>query len=134
MTSFASRILPFALAASVVTSAQAGAREDCISRLIPEWDKAATVVAEKNTLLGKTVAYKLSGEGEDKLALLYSHSATAHLYSVAALHLDGGAPKIDDAGMIGASPNSVKSLMSYDTWLNGGKQKWESCFSSPAHP
>jgi len=84
MTSWQSYLSAFALAASVVTSAQAGKQEACLNQLLPDLIPAtAPPLASGKTIMGNSsAAYAVERGGKSAIAVFNSHSNTALFYNI----------------------------------------------------
>lgn len=84
MPSLRNHLSVFALAASAVTSAQAGAQEACLHQLLPNLiAKTAQPLASGKTIMGNiSSAYAVERDKEPAIAVFNSHANTVFFYKM----------------------------------------------------
>ena len=143
MPSFKSHLSAFALAASAVTSAQAGPQEACLHKLLPNLIPAtAQPLASGKTLMGShSVAYPVVFEDKPGISVLNSHANTAFFYNIDPKALTALATKISidsigtlsldtlkkDQDAMPRGPDIAKGLFPQEKWPEQ-KEAFAACF------
>lgn len=143
MSSFKAHISAFALAASAVTSAQAGPQEACLNELLPHLiPKTAQPLAIGKTLTGfHSAAYGVEIDKKPGIAVLNSNANTVYFYNIDPKALAAMSTKIsiDPIGVLSLNalqknhedaphgPDEAKGLFPQNKWPEQ-KAAFAACF------